>query len=58
MRCQMSSEKNKILKQYKVLVSKNIIVEAHDKYDAEYQAELLFDPNNDWSYEVKGDINE
>jgi hypothetical protein len=54
----MSSEKNKILKQYKVLVSKNIIVEAYDKYDAEYQAELLFDPNNDWSYEVKGDINE
>ena len=54
----MSSEKNKILKQYKVLVSKNIIVDAYDKYDAEYQAELLFDPNNDWSYEVEGDINE
>ena len=54
----MTSEKNKILKQYKVLVSKNIIVEAHDKYEAEYQAELLFDPNNDWTYEVKGDINE
>jgi hypothetical protein len=50
--------KDKILKQYKVLVSKNIIVEAHDKYDAEYQAELLFDPNNDWSYEVEGDIDE
>tara|TARA_Y100001938_G_scaffold140902_1_gene209848 strand:- start:541 stop:711 length:171 start_codon:yes stop_codon:yes gene_type:complete len=50
--------KKKILKQYKVLVSKNIIVEAYDKYDAEYQAELLFDPNNDWSYEVNGDIDE